>query len=137
MATVDPANSTAIGASAKLNFPDPGRLVVHYDRQRDILSASIEPPVPAISHDLDGEIWLRIVRETGEIVGFEIEDFVTHFLPAHPEFAAAWGSHPRRWFLPRTQPNPERLLEVIIPWLRAHAAVEPQQGSRLLRRRAP
>ena len=34
---------------------------------------------PAISHDIEGEFWLRIVPDTNEIIGIEIEDF-KHFL---------------------------------------------------------
>jgi hypothetical protein len=45
---------------------------------------------PAISVDLDGEIWLRMHPVTGEVYGFEIEDFERVFLAAHPDVASAW-----------------------------------------------
>jgi len=56
-----------------------------YDMERDILFMQSKKRCPAVSVDLDGEIWFRIDPSTGEIVGIEIEDFREVFLKRHPE----------------------------------------------------
>jgi hypothetical protein len=55
-----------------------------------MLMLSIRKAPPAISHDVNGEVWLRVVRETGQIVGFEFEDFERVFLRNHPELEPEW-----------------------------------------------
>jgi len=57
-----------------------------YDPQYDLLRIVIGEPRPALSLDLDG-MWMRLEPDTGEILGFEIPDFVHSFLPKHPELA--------------------------------------------------
>jgi uncharacterized protein YuzE len=56
-----------------------------YDPEFDILRIVIDAARPAISVDVNGEMWLRLDPSTGQILGFEIEDFLTKFVPTHPE----------------------------------------------------
>lgn len=46
-----------------------------YNKKADALLLQIEPPLPATSVDWEGELWIRINPETGEITGIEIENF--------------------------------------------------------------
>jgi hypothetical protein len=55
-----------------------------YDADYDVLRIVIGDPRPAMSIDLGG-MWMRLEPDTGEILGFEIQDFVHSFLPKHPE----------------------------------------------------
>lgn len=61
-----------------------------YDEERDVLFLRPDTPRPATSVDWNGEIWLRVDIESGEVVGLEIDDFERFFLRKHPEIAAAW-----------------------------------------------
>jgi hypothetical protein len=66
--------------------------VVSYDRKHDILlmirrSMSHKP---AVSVDVNGEFWLRMDPESGEVFGVEIEDFEGHFLKEHPKLGVSW-----------------------------------------------
>src|SRR6476646_4567398 len=72
------------------HFPDAAELNAEFDQAHDTLMLSVKNAPPAISHDMDGEVWLRIVRETGQIVGFEFEDFERVFLRNHPEVVSEW-----------------------------------------------
>lgn len=75
---------------APLKLPDPGALITHYDSKRDILIMTVSNPGPAVSVDVDGEFWVRVVPQAREIVGVEIEDFEGLFLRSHPELTAVW-----------------------------------------------
>lgn len=79
-----------LAAGVEPQFPGIEQLDVAYEKKRDILYVSVRPPRPAISVDLNGEAWIRLVRETGEVVGFEIEDFERAFLRNHPDLAREW-----------------------------------------------
>ncbi|MBI2760018.1 MAG: hypothetical protein HYX51_01165 [Chloroflexi bacterium] len=70
------------------SLPPMDAFVSHYDIERDVLSFQLGNPRPAVSIDIDGEFWVRYVPETGEIVGFEIEDFVRVYLIGHPDILA-------------------------------------------------
>lgn len=61
-----------------------------YDDNEDVFFARPSIPRPATSLDWEGEIWVRVDPNTGEIVGLEIEDFETVFLKKHPALAKAW-----------------------------------------------
>ena len=65
------------------------QLVYHDDE--DVLFLRPDTPRPATSFDLEGEIWLRVDPETGEVVGLEIEDYEAVFLKKYPEIAQAWA----------------------------------------------
>lgn len=68
--------------------------VTHFDliyhEDEDVLFARPKTARPATSLDWDGEFWIRVDPETGEIVGFEIDDFEAIFLKKHPILAKAW-----------------------------------------------
>lgn len=104
---------------------DPGKFRMVYDKRHDTLFIRGPVPRPATSVDLDGEIWLRMDPLTGEILGFEIEDFVQVFLAKHPDIANAWReAHGRRRGAPRQE---ESLVAIIINWIRQFLTVHPQQ----------
>ena len=77
-------------ASAPLKHPDPGALAVRYNKERDVLIMTVSTLGPAVSLDVDGEFWVRVVPEAREVVGVEIEDFERVFLKNHPEVVADW-----------------------------------------------
>lgn len=62
-----------------------------YHKDEDTFFLRTEPPLPAVSMDWDGELWIRIEPNTGEIVGIEIDNFEAIFLEKHPELAKAWS----------------------------------------------
>jgi hypothetical protein len=64
--------------------------ILIYHSDDDTLFARPEPARPATSLDWDGELWVRVDPETGEILGLEIDDFETVFLKKHPDLAQAW-----------------------------------------------
>ena len=61
-----------------------------YNSDEDILFIRPEIPRPAVSYDLNGELWIRFDPETKEIIGLEIESFESVFLKQHPEIAKVW-----------------------------------------------
>jgi uncharacterized protein YuzE len=56
----------------------------YYDAKLDVLYAHSKDNRPAVSIDCDGEFWIRVDSNTGEIFGIEIEDFKKIFLKKHP-----------------------------------------------------
>ena len=50
-----------------------------YDREMDSLLIQPKTPVPAVSIDWGGDLWLRVNPDNGEIVGVEIEDYKEFF----------------------------------------------------------
>ena len=46
-----------------------------YNKEADSLLILWAENRPAVSSDVNGEFWLRIIPETNEIIGIEIEDF--------------------------------------------------------------
>jgi uncharacterized protein YuzE len=96
-----------------------------YDKKHDTLFIRRGAPRPGTSIDLEGEAWLRMDPRTGEILGFEIEDFERVFLPRHPDIASAWheANDRGRLFRRRT----ESLLAIIIDFIRRFLDVHPQQ----------
>lgn len=46
-----------------------------YNTENDSLLILWAENKPAVSHDVDGEFFLRITPSTNEIIGIEIEDF--------------------------------------------------------------
>lgn len=53
--------------------------VSSYDKEADSLIIRPKKPVPATSIDWDGDFWVRIDSDSGEIVGIEIEDYKEFF----------------------------------------------------------
>jgi len=103
---------------------DPSKFGMVYDKRHDTLFIRSAVPRPATSVDLDGEVWMRMDPLTGEILGFEIEDFVRVFLARHPDIANAWREAHGRHHLVRQQ---ESLVAIIINWIRQFLSVHPQQ----------
>ena len=62
---------------------------VYYGKD-DTLFIRSGAPRPAVSFDLNGEVWLRVDPDDGDIIGLEIDDFESIFLKKHPEISIAW-----------------------------------------------
>jgi hypothetical protein len=63
-------------------------LVYHEDE--DVLFIRPEIQRPATSLDWNGEIWLRVDPNSGEVVGMEIDDFEGIFIKKYPQIATIW-----------------------------------------------
>jgi uncharacterized protein YuzE len=102
-----------------------------YHSDEDVLFLRRDPPRPATSFDLEGEIWIRFDPETGEIVGLEIDDFETVFLKKHPEVAQAWAEVKplcrRKIIRKGTNMTWESFLLIIVNFLLAFLRENPQQ----------
>ena len=48
---------------------------IDYDREIDSLMLQPKIPIPAVSVDWDGDLWVRVNPDKGRIVGIEIEGF--------------------------------------------------------------
>jgi hypothetical protein len=66
-----------------------------YNKKRDIFFAYSTEERDAVSIDCNGEFWVRIDPENGEILGIEIEDFKKVFLKKHPEIIQGKTSYIR------------------------------------------
>jgi len=104
---------------------DPSQFSLVYDKKHDTLFIRRAVPRPGTSIDLEGEMWVRMDPRTGEILGFEIEDFKRVFLARHPDIASAWHEANDRGRLFRRQR--ESLLAIIIDFIRRFLDVHPQQ----------
>jgi hypothetical protein len=62
-----------------------------YHKREDVFFIMPRKPQPATSVDWNGELWIRVNPETGEVLGLEIEDFESIFLKKHPEVSRVWG----------------------------------------------
>jgi len=103
--------------------PDPSTInnlktfTPRYDSKRDVFYLRPSVPRPATSIDCEGQLWIRVDVQTGEIVGVEIEDFEAVFLRLHPEVAHAWAEYKKRGRTPeRTR---ESFLVILAGFLRA------------------
>ena len=52
---------------------------VNYDKEIDSLMLQPNIPIPALSVDWDGDLWVRVNPDKGKIVGIEIEGFKGFF----------------------------------------------------------
>ena len=111
-------------ASPKWESFDPAQFVLDYDKKTDILYARPAQPRAATSIDVDEEIWLRMDPITGEIVGFEIDDFQLVFLKKHPEIAAAWYEESTKR---QARDRVTLVLTILVELLRRIAGSHPQQ----------
>lgn len=80
-------NSTVHIESLKRNMKS---FVPLYLQDIDTLIFQPEKPIPAISVDCNGDMYLRVDPKTKEIVGVEIEDFEEYFIVKYPKFAPIW-----------------------------------------------
>ncbi|OGO18685.1 MAG: hypothetical protein A2Z15_04075 [Chloroflexi bacterium RBG_16_50_11] len=62
-----------------------------YHKREDVFFIMPSKPQPATSIDWNGEFWIRVKSETGEVLGLEIEDFESLFLKKYPEIAKVWS----------------------------------------------
>ena len=106
------------------------QLVYHDDE--DVLFIRSDPPRPATSFDVEGEIWIRFDPEMGEVVGFEIEDFEAIFLKKYPELAEAWAEAKplchRKNKKKGTDMTWESFLLIIVNFFLAFLRENPQQA---------
>lgn len=75
----------------KLHMPEVDPKVAHvdYDAETDMLYLRWAV-APAVSVNIDGEVWLRVDPKTGEVYGFEIEDYESDFLKRHHDLWSVW-----------------------------------------------
>lgn len=103
-----------------------------YHDDEDVLFLRPDTPQPATSFDLEGELWIRVNPETGEIVGLEIEDFERIFLKKHPEIAQAWAEAKpvcqRKTKKKDTDMTWESFLLIILDFFLAFLRKNPQQA---------
>jgi len=104
-----------------------------YHEDEDTFSLHPEKPRPATSVDWDGEFWIRVDPENGEVVGLEIEDFETVFLKKHPDLASAWEEVKPLCHRKRLHGYEETIwdafLRIILEFLRVFLKENPQQAS--------
>ena len=66
-----------------------------YHQEEDTLFIRPVRTVPCVSYDWDGEFWIRVKPDTGEISGIEIENFEKifmkkEFMKMYPEIRQTW-----------------------------------------------
>jgi len=90
-----------------------------YDARRDVFMLRSLPTRPATSFDCDGQFWMRLDVQSGEIVGLEIEDFQSVFLKQHPEMAQAWLDYRRRRIGAASDRTSQSFLVILAGFLRS------------------
>lgn len=85
-----------------------------YHSDEDILFIRSENPTPAVSYDVEGELWLRFDPSTKEVLGLEIENFESVFLKKHPEVAKVWKDAKPICIHKRTRATDEDICESFI-----------------------
>lgn len=105
---------------------------VVYHKDEDTLFIRSGNPRPAISFDLDGEIWVRIDPDTSNIVGLEIDDFESIFLKKHPELLNVWRQV-KSYCLPkktrkRNGSDWESFIRILLDFLSSLLRDSPQQA---------
>ena len=101
-----------------------------YHEAEDTLFVRPSNPCPATSFDINGEIWVRIIPDSGEIVGLEIEDFQSVFLKKYPNLATAWAESKPRCLRKKAKTrieNRESFMLIIMNFLRQFFSENPQQ----------
>jgi len=64
---------------------------VNYDRKTDSLILQPNMPVPAVSVDWDGDLWVRVNPDKGKVVGIEIEGFRGFFSKKYQSILSGRG----------------------------------------------
>ena len=104
-----------------------------YHEGEDTLFLRPRKPRPATSFDWDGEIWVRVDPENGEVVGLEIDDFQGVFLRKYPELAKAWEEvkplYHRKKMKKGEEVSWESFLQIILNFLLGFFRDNPQQAS--------
>lgn len=103
-----------------------------YHADEDTFFLRSERPEPAVSLDWDGDIWLRIKPDSGEIVGMEVEDFESVFLRKYPELGIAWREVKplcrRRKQTAPEKANWQAFVRIILDFLQNLTKERPQQA---------
>jgi uncharacterized protein YuzE len=68
----------AVSGSAALEW--------QYDAQGDVLYASFGPPQPAITDEIEDDVWLRYCPPQPHVVGITILNFRRHFPSQEPAY---------------------------------------------------
>lgn len=104
-----------------------------YHEDEDTFFLRPDKPRRATSFDWNGEIWVRVDPENGEIVGLEIDDFEAVFLKRYPEIANAWKEAKplchRKKMQKYEEASWEAFLRIILEFLLAFFRDKPQQTS--------
>lgn len=104
-----------------------------YHEDEDTFFLRPAEPRLATSFDWNGEVWIRVDPQNGEIVGLEIDDFEAIFLKRYPQIANAWKeSKPLcrgKGLLRHKEVSWEAFLRIILEFLLAFFRDRPQQAS--------
>ena len=112
---------------------------VVYHRDTDTLVIRPIKPRQATLIDWNGELWVRVDPTTGEVIGIEVEDFVSFFLKKYPEIINPWYEvmsrrHPIRILKARStrkhedeEVSSESLLSIVFSFFRSFFNDNPCQ----------
>jgi hypothetical protein len=98
-----------------------------YHQREDTLFIRPHVPKPAISMDWEGEVWIRFDPKSGEILGFEINDFEHHFLKSHTTLASAWKEIKPMISKQKADGNRENFLKKLLEFILSLINNCPQQ----------
>lgn len=98
-----------------------------YHQKEDTLFIRPHVPRPAISMDWEGQVWIRFDPKTGEILGFEINDFEHDFLKAHATLASAWKEIKPMIAKKKVDGNKENFLKKLLEFIFSLINNCPQQ----------
>jgi uncharacterized protein YuzE len=63
---------------------DSAALVLQYDEPGDVLYASLGAPQPALTDEVEDDVWLRYCPPQPEVVGITVLNFRRHFPQEEP-----------------------------------------------------
>ncbi len=96
---------------------DPNTAVIDYDAATDTLFFR-RAVAPAASLNIDGELWLRVNPDSGEVYGFEVEAFANDFIKRHRDILRIWKRLPDRSNLRLAEPEARHLVDAMWRLLR-------------------
>ncbi len=103
-----------------------------YHDDEDVFFLRPEQPKSAVSLDWNGDVWLRIDPNSGEIVGVEIDDFESVFLKKYPDLASAWKqAKPLCYRKRKTEPDKiywQAFITIILDFVQNLTRQKPQQA---------
>jgi hypothetical protein len=74
-------------------------VLVRYDRGSDTFIVRLSAVSGWVADDVNGEYFVLRNPETGDVVGFLVEDFRRVFLKRHPDIAKTWNEAHAPWRL--------------------------------------